>query len=240
MRSRWLSAVIVVAGLTGILLAGTSRRAHGIFHGRLSRILLRGQRHGARRKPVSQRTVARVRSRNRAGRRFLKRNPGVTIPAPLPGYVIGGARPAGPCFALTRRPRFGSSLLLAGVAALRRRAFELRGGPLGSRVCGNVACACCALAAVRRGRTARRRRHLRCGLFLPRRPLGRGGILRGRCNGRAAPWALRSASRSPFGAGIARHARRRAGGARCVLDSRARHTGQHRVPYERSSRARIL
>ncbi len=113
--------------------------------------------HGAR--SVSHRAPARRARRASAPRLFFAKNPGVTIPAPLPGYAIAALVPLS-VLPFAAAATIWSLLLLAAWLACIVALCAVRTSAVGDRVGGVRAVAGCGIAAARRGRARRPRLHL--------------------------------------------------------------------------------
>ena len=92
MRDRWVGAALVVAALTALGIQSSVVARAGFIMGdfRAFYCAARGASHGAN--PYNAQPLHDCEAAVGAARFFAK-NPGVTIPAPLPGYVIGALVP---------------------------------------------------------------------------------------------------------------------------------------------------
>lgn len=92
MRNRWLGAVIVLAALTAVVLQGSVVARAGFLMGDFRAFYCAARVVSHHANPYHSEPL-RACEAAAGGRAFVARNPGVTIPAPLPGYVIGALVP---------------------------------------------------------------------------------------------------------------------------------------------------
>jgi hypothetical protein len=92
LRNRWLGAVIVLATVAAVVLQGSVVARTGFLMGDFRAFYCAARVTAHHDNPYHSEPL-RACEASSGGRGFMARNPGVTIPAPLPGYVIGALVP---------------------------------------------------------------------------------------------------------------------------------------------------